>query len=100
MWGVEARSLDRLAVVRRFGVLVVVMPYFLQAMVISVVSMWMSMRMSKKMKIWMRIWMRVSYAPVFGILRPDAGAADFLTKIPFRSACISACCICFPAHVA
>ena len=52
---VRARSLDISAVVM-VSVVVVVMPYFLQAGVI--VRMWVSMWMRKKMRILIRIWMR------------------------------------------
>ncbi len=94
MSAVLARSLDRLAAVIGFGVLMVVMPYFLQAVprvvgfgVLAVVMMTVRMKMS------------IAYASALGIPRADVDASDFLTKIPFRNACKMACCKHFPAYV-
>ncbi len=79
-----------------FEVLIMIMPYFLQAVprlvgfgviLVVTVSMPVSMKMS------------IAYASAFGIFRADADGAGFLTKIPFRSACRMVYCRRFPAYV-
>ena len=85
---VRARSLDISAVVM-VSVMVVVMPYFLQAGVM------VRMRVS----MWMRIAVRISYASVFDIPRADVDVTDFSTKTTFRSVYKMACCIRLPAYV-
>ncbi len=69
-------------------VIAVIMPYFLQAVVMGIEVFAVVM-----------VRMSIVYASAFGIPRADVDASDFSTKIPFRNACSMACCRCFPAHV-
>ena len=87
---VGARSLDRLAAVMVM-VMLAAIPYFLQVGPLVV---------GFGVLVVLRMKMSIAYASAGGIFRADVDATDFLTKIPSHSACISACCTCFLAHVA
>ena len=47
----------------------------------------------------MRMQIRITYISVFSSPRVDIGAADFLTKTLFRSACRMVYRIYFPAYI-